>query len=127
MEADGDDRLLDFPARTERRRQRAQDAARPLEPFELCPAAVEGVGQVGVEWKAVEKTLLGGWPGPGRSVVESGEIPDYADDVRPERVGAAYDTRLEEATVQHFRHVFLLDRLHALFTLPPKHVEQIRH
>ena len=41
-----------------------------MKAFELRPAAVEHVGQVRMEGKAVEKTLFGGRLGPGGSFVE---------------------------------------------------------
>ena len=109
----------------QRGRQRAQNAPGTLKPFELCPAAVEDVGQVGVERKAREKPLLGGRSVLGRGFFQLGQIAHDPDDVRAESIEASNVVRLEEAAAQHHRHVLLLHRLDALLALPPEHVGQL--
>ena len=102
----------------------AQDAARALEACELRPAAVEHLGEIGMEGEARAEAFLRGRLLPGRRVVEPCEAPHHPDHVRPEDARVPDILRLEETPAQHLRHVLLLYRLHPFLALAPEHVEE---
>ena len=103
----------------------AENAAGALEAFELRPATVEHVGEIGMEGEAREEAVFSGGLRRRRGLVELRESPHHADHVRAEGARVPDVVRLEEPPTQHLRHVLLLYRLHSFLALAQEHVEEI--
>ena len=108
-------------------RQGAENPARPLEAVELGPAAVEDVGEVGVERIAGVEPLLLRPRVLLHPLVEPPEVAHGGDHVVPVAVGMRQVLGDEEAAAEHLGHVLLRHRLHALLLLPAEHVEEVPH
>ena len=102
-----------------------QDAPSPLKALNLRPAAVQHVGEVGVEGEAVKEALLGFSLRGSRGLVELGDPLNDADDVRLVRLQVPDAFGLEEAPAQDLCHVLLLHRLNAFLALPAEYVREI--
>ena len=109
----------------QRQSKRPQYASRALKTFQVRPFGVEDIGQVRVKGIALEEMVLGDFTGLAGLFVEISNTLQRGDNVGAKHVTSADGLWRKEAAAQHFSHIFLDDRLHALLALAAEDCVQL--